>query len=117
MQSLHTVVELESFLKRARSIMSDDERARIISFLAANPEAGISLGGGLRKVRVAREGGGKSGGYRTLYVFGGDAMPLFLVTVFAKNEKDNLTKAEQAAAVALSKELLATYGAAEGGKA
>ena len=100
MQSLHTVVELESFLKRARAIMSDDERGGIVTFLAANPEAGIALGGGLRKVRVAREGGGKSGGYRTLYV-----------SVFAKNEKDNLTKAEQAAAVALSKELLATYGA------
>lgn len=111
MQGLYTVVELESFLKRARAIMSDDERLGIVSFLAANPEAGVSLGGGLRKVRVAREGGGKSGGYRTLYVFGGDAMPLFLLTVFAKNEKDNLTKAEQAAAVALSKALLATYGA------
>lgn len=111
MNGLQTVVELESFLKRAKAIMSDDERAEIITFLATNPEAGISLGGGLRKVRIAREGGGKSGGYRTLYVFGGDAMPLFLLTVFAKNEKDNLTKAEQAAAVALSKELLATYGA------
>jgi hypothetical protein len=37
-------------------------------------------------------------------------MPMFLVTVFAKNEKDNLTKAEQAAAVELSKTLIATYG-------
>ncbi len=111
MQSLHTVVELESFLKRARAIMSDDERIGIVTFLAANPQAGISLDGGLRKVRIARGGGGKSGGYRTLYVFGGEAMPLFLLTVFAKSEKDNLTKAEQAAAVAVSKELLATYGA------
>jgi len=116
MRGLHTVVELESFLKRARAIMSDDERNGIVSFLAANPEAGVSLGGGLRKVRIAREGMGKSGGYRTLYVFGGDAIPLFLLTVFAKNEKDNLTKAEQAAAVAMSKELLATYGALEGGR-
>ncbi|EGF90867.1 helix-turn-helix domain-containing protein [Asticcacaulis biprosthecium C19] len=111
MQSLHTVIELESFLKRARAIMTDEERMGIVTFLAANPEAGVSLGGGLRKVRIAREGGGKSGGYRTLYVFGGATMPLFLVTVFAKNEKDNLTEAEQAAAVALSKLLLATYGA------
>ena len=110
MQRLLTVVELESFLKRARAIMSDQDRAAIVTFLAANPEAGIPLGGGLRKVRIAREGGGKSGGYRTLYVFGGTMMPLFLVTVFAKNEKDNLTRTEQAAAVALSKELLATYG-------
>ena len=110
MPGLQTVVELASFLKRASAIMSDDERMEIVIFLAANPEAGVSLGGGLRKVRIAREGGGKSGGYRTLYVFGGITMPLFLVTVFAKNEKDNLTKAELAAAVALSKELLATYG-------
>lgn len=107
---LQTVVELDSFLKRARAIMSDDERIAIVTFLAANPVAGVSLGGGLRKVRIAREGGGKSGGYRTLYVFGGATMPLFLLTVFAKNEKANLTKAEQAAAVALSKALLATYG-------
>ncbi len=77
-------------------------------------EARVALGGGLRKVRIAREGGGKSGGYRMLYVFGGNTMPLFLLTVFAKNEKDNLTKAELAAAVALSKELLATYGAPKG---
>ena len=37
-------------------------------------------------------------------------MPLFLVTVFAKNEKDNLTKAEQSAAVELSRQLIASYG-------
>ena len=90
--------------------MTDEEREGIVVFLAANPEAGISLGGGLRKVRIAREGGGKSGGYRTLYVFGGTQVPLFLLTVFAKNEKDNLTNAEQAAAVELSKKLIATYG-------
>ena len=113
MPALQTVVELDTFLKRAKAIMSDAERMAIVSFLAANPEAGVSLGGGLRKVRVQRPGSGKSGGYRTLYVFGGITMPLFLVTVFAKNEKDNLTKAEQAAAVELSKQLLSTYGEAQ----
>lgn len=81
-----------------------------MSYIAANPEAGVPLGGGLRKVRIPREGGGKSGGYRSIYVMGGRHLPIFLVTVFAKNEKDNLTKAEQAAAVELSKELVATYG-------
>lgn len=110
MTRLQTVVETEPFLRRAKAIMSDEEREGIVVFLATNPEAGISLGGGLRKVRIAREGGGKSGGFRTLYVFGGTHVPLFLLTVFAKNEKDNLTKAEQAAAVELSKKLIATYG-------
>ena len=90
--------------------MSALERESAINFLAANPESGIALGGGLRKVRIPREGGGKSGGFRTIYVFGGTHMPIFLITVFAKNEKGNLSKAEQAAAVELSKRIVAAYG-------
>lgn len=110
MTSLQTVVELPEFLRRAKTIMSEEERTALVDFIAANPEAGVSLGGGLRKVRVAREGGGKSGGYRTVYVFSGTHMPIFLVTVFAKNEKDNLSRTEQAELIALSKVLPARYG-------
>lgn len=107
---MQTVVELPEFLRRAKAIMSDDERSALVDYIAANPEAGISLGGGLRKVRIARGGSGKSGGYRTVYVFGGVHLPIFLVTVFAKNEKDNLSKAQQAELVTMSKLLLAHYG-------
>jgi hypothetical protein len=110
MARLQTVVELPEFLRRAKAIMTDDERTGVVDFIAGNPEAGISLGGGLRKVRIAREGGGKSGGYRTIYVFGGLEMPIFLLTVFAKNEKDNLSKSEQAELVVMSKALVARYG-------
>lgn len=110
MTTLQTVVELPEFLRRAKAIMVEDERAALVDFVAAHPEAGVSLGGGLRKLRFARRGGGKSGGYRTVYVWGGIAVPIFLVTVFAKNEKDNLGKAEQAELVALSKDLIAHYG-------
>ena len=110
MTALQTVVELPEFIRRAKAIMTEAERLGLVNYLAANPESGASLGGGLRKVRIPRNGGGKRGGYRTLYVFGGRHMPIFLVTVFAKNEKDNLSKAEQAEAVLLSKVLLDTYG-------
>jgi hypothetical protein len=110
MTALQTVVELPEFLRRAKMIMTDAERVALVDYIAANPEAGVSLGGGLRKVRIPREDGGKSGGYRTVYVFGGTHMPIYLVTVFAKNEKDNLTKTEQAAAVALAKALVAIHG-------
>lgn len=110
MSSLQTVVELPEFLRRAKAMMDDDVRMALVNYIAANPEAGVPLGGGLRKVRVPREGGGKSGGYRIIYVFGGAHMPIYLITLFAKNEKDNLTRAEQAAAVALAKALVATYG-------
>lgn len=108
-----TVVELDTFVRRAKTIMTDDERMGIVTYLAVNPEAGVALGGGLRKVRVARPDGGKSGGYRTIYAFGGSHMPLFLLTVFAKNEKGNLSRVEQEAAVALSKRLLSSYGGIE----
>jgi len=109
MKRLQTVVETPEFIKRAKAVMSDIEREALVNFIANYPESGISLGGGLRKVRVPREGRGKSGGYRTIYVFGGVDMPIFLITVFAKNEKSNLSKSEQAAAVELSKRLVETY--------
>lgn len=90
--------------------MSDSERHEAVDYIAANPESGIPLGGGLRKIRIPRKGSGKSGGFRTIYVFGGRHMPIFLITVFGKNEKGNLTKPEQTAAVALSKKIITAYG-------
>jgi hypothetical protein len=107
---MQTVVELPEFIRRAKAIMTDDERIALIDTIAAKPEAGISLGGGLRKIRIARPGSGKSGGYRTVYVFGGARVPIFLISVFAKNEKSNLSKVEQSTLVALSKTLIDQYG-------
>lgn len=113
MKKLQTVVETPEFIKRAKAILTDAERDHAINYIAANPDAGDALGGGLRKIRIPRKGGGKSGGYRTIYVFGGTHMPIFLITVFAKNERANLTPTEQAAAVALSKQIIAKHGDAE----
>ena len=110
MRSLQTVVELPEFQRRAKAVMTDTEREGAIDFIATHPEVGVSLGGGLRKVRVPREGGGKRGGFRTVYVFGGVHMPIFLVTVFAKNEKDDLTPTERAAAVELSRRIIEAHG-------
>ena len=109
MTKLQTVVELPEFQRRAKAVMSDSEREAAILWIAENPESGTSLGGGLRKVRIPREGGGKSGGFRTIYVFGGRHMPIFLITVFAKNEKANLTAKELAATVELSKEIVGMW--------
>ena len=102
-----------SILERLVSFptVSADSNLALIDFVARNPLTGVSVGGGVRKFRFAREGGGKSGGYRVIHFFSpDDGTPIFLITVFAKNEKDNLTKAEQAAAVELSKALIAAYG-------
>jgi hypothetical protein len=109
--ALQTIVEMPEFIKRSKAVgMSDDDRTDIITTLAADPEAGVSLGGGLRKVRVARRGGGKSGGYRVLHFYRAPNMPLFLLTVFAKNEKANLTPSERADLIKLCDLIADTYG-------
>lgn len=51
--------------------------------------------GGVRKLRWGRGGQGKSGGVRVIYYFHSEAMPLYLLTLFAKNERANLSKAER----------------------
>ncbi|MEP0964669.1 MAG: type II toxin-antitoxin system RelE/ParE family toxin [Roseobacter sp.] len=68
MTKLQTVVELPEFQRRAKAVMSDSEREAAILWIAENPNAGVPLGGGLRKVRIPRVGSGKSGGFRTIYV-------------------------------------------------
>lgn len=105
-----TVVELPEFQRRARAVLSDGEREALIDYIARNPSSGVSIGGGVRKTRFAREGGGKSGGYRVVYYFNAeDGTPLFLITVFAKNEKANLSASETEAVQALGALLSQTY--------
>lgn len=105
-----TVAETPEFQRRARAIMSDEERMALIDFIARNPLAGTSIGGGVRKARFARDGGGKSGGYRVIHFYCGDKdVPLFLITVFAKNEKANLTRTETEAVKSLGKMLAESY--------
>jgi hypothetical protein len=65
--------------------------------LGLNPEAGdiVPESGGVRKVRWAAQGRGKRGGLRVIYYFHRETFPLFLLTVYPKNQKANLTKAER----------------------
>ena len=105
-----TVVETPEFQRRARSLMSEAERLALIDFVARNPLSGVSIGGGVRKFRFAREGGGKSGGYRVIHFFSPeDGLPIFLITVFAKNEKAKLTPRETEIVKQLGEALAASY--------
>lgn len=91
-----TVVETPAYLRSAKEAgMSETEMAAAINLLAINSEAGdLMVGtGGCRKVRLAGKGKGKSGGYRLItFVIANDRA--FLLTVFAKGDKANLTTAE-----------------------
>lgn len=94
-----TIAETTTFIAQAKAVFSDDERHEVINRIASDPKCGVLVQGtgGVRKVRVALPGKGKSGGARVVYFYHNDTIPLYLLTVFAKNEKDNLSRAEQAA--------------------
>lgn len=94
---LYTVAETPEYIRQAEKLLSLDERRDVVSYLAAHPRAGeLIVGtGGVRKLRWGRGGRGKSGGVRIVYYVHSDAMPLYLLTLFAKNEQANLSKAER----------------------
>ena len=94
---LLTVAETPEYIRRAEKLLSADERRDLLLYLAAHPKAGdlIEGTGGVRKLRWARGGRGKSGGVRVIYYVHSDAMPLYLLTLFAKSERANLSKQER----------------------
>jgi hypothetical protein len=75
-----------------RESITDDELRDIVSQLEAD-QADVNLGGGVYKVRVARPGEGKAGGYR-LIVFFMSGERAFFIYGFAKSNKANLDSGE-----------------------
>ena len=105
---MQTIAELPEYQRKAKELLETKESAAIISYLAAHPAAGDLMQGtgGIRKLRWKRQGMGKRGGVRVIYYFHSEKMPLYLLTVFGKGEKDNLTKAERNMLADLVKELV-----------
>lgn len=105
---MHSVVETKAYLAAADDAgMTEIERDTIVDIIAADPGIGAIMPGcgGARKLRVRKPGTGKSGGYRVITYFAGDDVPVFLLTVFGKGEKDNLDKGERNALARLTKAL------------
>lgn len=91
--------------------MGRGEVEALIELIAANPEIGDVMQGtgGCRKLRFGGRSRGKSGGYRVVTFFTGPDLPVFLLTVFGKGERANLSKAERNALAVLSRTLSSTY--------
>ena len=107
-----TIVELPEFTRRIRNLLGDDERNSLIDYLAAHPASGVIIRGtgGIRKLRWRREGTGKSGGVRVIYYYYNDNFPLFLLTIFGKSEKVNLSQSERNELAKLTQILIKSYG-------
>ncbi len=103
-----TVVETSAFARRAEKLLSVEEREELVFYLALHPESGDEIPGtgGVRKVRFAAKGKGKSGGVRVIYYFFDEENPLYAIFLYGKNEQANLTpeqKREVAAFAAVIK--------------
>jgi mRNA-degrading endonuclease RelE of RelBE toxin-antitoxin system len=88
-----TVAETPTFTRQAEKLFSPAELEDLLVFLASNPTAGdiIPGTGGVRKVRYQASGRGKRGGARVIYFYFDDDYPLIALTLYAKNEREDLT--------------------------
>lgn len=95
---MHSIVETPVFLKSVkRAGVTEEELDQIKTLLASTPDAGDEMPGtgGARKLRFAAKGKGKSGGYRVITFYSGVDIPVFLLDIYAKGEKVDLTKEEK----------------------
>ena len=108
---LITVAEVDPFDATARRAgLSETERIALVEFLAQNSEAGdlIPGTGGLRKLRWAKPGKGKSGGYRAIYYYFSEDVPIYLLAIYAKNQQVDLTAAQKTRLTDLAEQLKAS---------
>lgn len=104
---LISVVETTIFTRRATALLSREEYDALIDFLAANPYVGDEIvgTGGVRKLRFAAQGKGKSGGVRVVYYVLDEAMPLYALLIYGKGEQADLTAEQRKSVKAIAASL------------
>lgn len=87
---------MSGFTRRVVRLLEDEDYAALQIALSQNPELGkvIKHSGGLRKIRWALPGRGKSGGVRVIYYWWVSESLITLCDIYTKNEKEDLTPSE-----------------------
>ena len=100
-------VETPTFTRLVTALLSDDEYAELQGVLVENPEKGdiIKGGGGIRKLRHGLPGRGKSGGVRAIYYWIKDDHQIYMLLIYPKSKKDDLSDRETALLREFVKEL------------
>lgn len=100
-------IETPTFTRSLLELLPDDEYANLQSVLMEKPDLGdlIRGGGGIRKLRYALPGRGKSGGVRVIYYWLRDDGQIYMLLIYPKSKKDDLTDREVALLRELVKEL------------
>lgn len=89
-------IETSIFTKYVHDYLDDAAFSDFQWYLIQNPESGdiIPRSGGLRKIRWRGKGRGKRGGTRVIYYYRNQQGEIWLLTIYSKNEVENLTKNE-----------------------
>lgn len=113
---LHAVLETSIFSRRADALLSRDERVTLIDILAREPLAGDVVPGlgGVRKLRFAPKGRGKSGAFRVIYYVLTEELPILALLIYGKNEQVNPTPEQTRAMAAVVAEFKAGAKTATG---
>lgn len=87
------IIETSIFTRQVQQFLSDDDYRHLQLELIRRPEQGkiIPGSGGLRKIRWAPTGRGKSGALRTIYFWAVSDEIIFLLYIYTKNELENLS--------------------------
>ena len=101
-------IEVPTFTAKWRELgLTDEDLRELQKVLLQNPKKGDSIvgTGGLRKIRIPMEnrGKGKPGGARILYVDVEIKELIYLINVYSKDEKDDLSEEEKKAFKAVIK--------------
>lgn len=106
---LQTVAESPLFAKQASALFTEEEKADLIEFLAANPLAGDEIPGtgGVRKIRFGAKGKGKRGGARVIYFWYSENAPIYALLAYGKNEKTDLSPDETKAVASFARSIKA----------
>jgi len=88
-----TFVETPTFTRLITDLVGDDDYAFFQQELARHPDRGAPMAGcgGVRKIRMALPGRGKSGGARVVYLYLQHRSTLYLIYVFTKGDAANLS--------------------------
>jgi hypothetical protein len=103
-----SVIELAGYRRRAGELLTPGEQDAVVDLVAYEPTCGnlIPGTGGLRKVRIGRGGSGKRGGARVVYFFHHPLMPIYLLALYAKNEKGDLSARDKKEFAEFTKEVV-----------